>query len=98
MIRFRQVLIVSFMFPLWFLLIAYGVFLIVFVAYSAFTVYHLVRFGVYGRPLFTIIAVYILITTVAIVSSIYLFSKFNWTTPVDIDGSVSFPPTDSFSL
>ena len=48
--------------PLWVILIPFTLFGIVFLIYSIFNFYHLIRFGVYSYGMYFIMTLYILVT------------------------------------
>lgn len=70
--------------PLWSLLVFYGVFLLFFVIYSLFNLYHLLRFGTFGIGLFGITALFIGGTAVLLTVSFAMLSTFDWSADVRV--------------
>ncbi len=64
--------------PVWWLLILYGVFLTVFLLYSAFNLYHLVRFGTISVSLYGVIALFIGGTLLLVGMTVLLLLPYDW--------------------
>lgn len=64
--------------PLFFLLIPLGIFLLVFLFYSYFNIYHLLRYGVYGYPVFSVISIYIGVTLLLLMIVGYGLLPYDW--------------------
>jgi hypothetical protein len=87
----------TFMIPLWYLLIPYGIFLLFFFVYVGFNLYHLLRFGTYGIGLYAITALFLAGTTMLVAVSYTLLSPYDWTASVSFaDFFVRFNATRFF--
>jgi hypothetical protein len=78
----------GFSIPLWALLVFYGLFLLFFFVYSAFNLYHMVRFGKSGFGLYSILALFMLGSLVLVGGSLLVMSGYDW--------SASFPVSSIF--
>lgn len=75
-------LIPNFAFPISLLLIPFGIFFLLFLIYSTFNIYHLLRFGVFGYGLYFISTVYILGTVILVSLTIFYLLTFDWTASI----------------
>lgn len=69
-------------FPVAILLILFGIFFLIYALYSFFTIYHLLRFGVYGTHLYFVVASYLLVSLVILIISFVALSRYDWTVPL----------------
>ena len=74
--------------PLSLLLIPLAIFLLIFLFYSYFNTYHLLRFGVYGSPVFSVITVYVAVSLFLLLCIGYTLFSYDW--------SLSFSLTQFF--
>lgn len=81
--------------PIWVLLIVYGAFLVFFLLYTAFNLYHLLRFGTYGIGLYAVIATFSFGTVCILAASYFILAPLDWTVTVPVaslfQGSESVP-------
>lgn len=63
---------------IWYLLIPYGFFLLFYIMYSIFSVYHMLRFGVYGYGAYLIITVYAGVTIFMLGAAVYFLMQLDW--------------------
>ena len=71
-------------------LIPFGVFAIVYIAYTAFNVYHLLMYGLAGGGLTAFCILYVLASFVLLIlGSLAVFSQ-DWTTPLLAGGALQF--------
>lgn len=64
--------------PMTVLLIPFGLFLAFYILYSLFNLYHLLRFGLEGVPLFLITIVFIGGSVVLIAGTIFALAGYDW--------------------
>ena len=67
------------MFPILYFLIPYALFVLVFVAFSLFNIYHLLRYGIYNFNLYVLSVVYLAGTIFIFGTSIIVLNTFDWT-------------------
>lgn len=72
----------TFVIPVWYLLVLYGLFLAVFTLYTGFNLYHLVRFGTRGAGLFAIIILFTVGTAMLVGVSLVLLAPYDWSATV----------------
>ena len=65
--------------PIGLLLIPYAIFVLFFIFYGAFNVYHLLRFGVYRFHLYAVCVLFAGGSTILLVASISALASFDWT-------------------
>lgn len=83
----------SFSFPLSALLIPFGLFLLFILLYSAFSLYHLLRFGVPSKQLVFVIVLYIIGSTLVLWVSTSLLLTYTWNAPVTFTEFTQDVPT-----
>ena len=77
----------------------YAFFILFYVIYSLFNIYHLVRFGVSGPFLFGLLGVYLIGTVVLLAMSGLSLMRFDWSTPFSITTLLQGPePASLFKL
>ena len=84
--------------PISVLLIPLIIFLIFYLVYSFFNVYHLLRFGVYGFGLYMITTLYAAGTILLMAISIYFLLGYDWTQPIMFGGLVTGNEESLFGL
>lgn len=72
----------GFTLPISIILIPLGVFLIFYLFYSVFNIYHLLRFGVYGFGLYLISSFFVLGTIGLLALSGFYLSAYDWNAPI----------------
>ncbi len=72
----------SFVIPVWYLLVLYALFLAAFTLYTGFNLYHLVRFGVRGVGLYSILALFLSGTVLLAGLSVGLLAPYDWSATV----------------
>lgn len=82
--------------PLSVFLIPVGFFFLVFLIYSLFNMYHLLRFGVYGFGLYSLVSLYALGTIFLLLASFYLILQFDWTLTLSVDTFVDGYQSENF--
>jgi hypothetical protein len=65
-------------FPILYFLIPYALFVLVFVVFSLFNIYHLLRYGIYNFNLYVLSVVYLAGTIFVLGASIIILNSFDW--------------------
>lgn len=72
----------TFVIPIWSLLVLYGIFLSVFSLYTAFNLYHLVRFGTKSAGLYAVTALFVAGTVLLVGVSVLLLAPYDWSATI----------------
>ncbi|MBU0531205.1 hypothetical protein KJ910_01785 [Patescibacteria group bacterium] len=71
-------------FPIFYFLFPYALFLLVFIVFSLFNVYHLLRYGIYNFNLYVLCTVYMAGTLLILGASVIMILQFDWTVPLQL--------------
>jgi hypothetical protein len=82
--------------PLYFFLLVFGAYMLFYVLYSLFNIYHLIRYGVYGFGLYLIVAIFTGGTIILIAGSFFLLMEYDWTLPISLNSATKFYNEDLF--
>ncbi len=82
--------------PIAVFLIIYGAYMLFYVLYSLFNIYHLIRYGVYGFGLYLIVTVFTGGTIILIGASVFMLLGYDWTTPLSLSNAVEYYNEDLF--
>ncbi len=82
--------------PIAVFLIVYGAYMLFYVLYSLFNIYHLIRYGVYGFGLYLIVTVFTCGTILLVGASVYMLLEFDWTVPIGLNDAVEYYNEDLF--
>lgn len=74
--------------PIVVFLIVYGAYMLFYILYSLFNIYHLIRYGVYGFGLYIIVTVFTGGTILLLAGSFFLLAEYNWMQPVSINNAL----------
>lgn len=74
--------------PVSIFLYIFGAYMIFYVLYSLFNIYHLVRYGVYGFSLYLLVTVFTGGTILLVAGSIFLLMDYDWTAPISFNGVI----------
>ena len=74
-------MIPDFVIPLAIFLIPFGLFLMMYLLYSAFNVYHLLRFGIYNAGAYVFTILFLGGTFVLLGFSLWILSPYDWAAP-----------------
>jgi len=77
-------------------LYVYGAYMVFFLLYSLFNVYHLVRYGVYGFGLYTIVTIFTGGTILLAAGSVFLLMGYDWSAPLSLE--TILPPASGDGL
>jgi hypothetical protein len=72
--------------PIWIFLYVYGAYMLFYVLYSLFNIYHLIRYGVYGFGLYLLVTIFTGGTILLLTGSFFLLSEYNWNELVSVNG------------
>ena len=64
--------------PVSIFLYVYGAYMLFYVLYSLFNIYHLIRYGVYGYGLYFLVTIFTGGTILLLAGSFFLLSEYNW--------------------
>lgn len=78
----------SFSLPVSIFLYVFGAYMIFYVLYSLFNIYHLVRYGVYSFSLYVLVTVFTGGTILLVAGSIFLLMDYDWTAPISFNGVI----------
>jgi hypothetical protein len=73
--------------PLYLLLFVFGGYMLFYILYSLFNIYHLIRYGVYGFGLYLIVAIFTGGTIILIAGSFFLLTTYNWLLPISLNST-----------
>ena len=86
----------SISFPVGILLIIFIAYMVFYVAYSFFNIYHLVRYGIYGFGLYLIVTVFTGGTILLVGASTLMLINFDWSAPFNITDNIDNYDGDLF--
>lgn len=86
----------DFTLPLYVFLMVFGAYMLFYVLYSLFNVYHLIRYGVYGFGLYLIVTIFTGGTILLVAGSTFLLMEYDWTLPLTLDNASQFYNEDLF--
>ncbi|MBI5369862.1 hypothetical protein HZA85_01570 [Candidatus Uhrbacteria bacterium] len=75
----------QFSLPLSIFLYVYSAYMLFYVLYSLFNIYHLIRYGVYGFGLYLIVTLFTGGTILLVGGSLYLLLGYDWTQIVSLN-------------
>ncbi len=73
--------------PVSIFLYLFGAYMLFYVLYSLFNIYHLMRYGVYGLSLYVLITVFAGGTILLISGSVFLLAEYDWSAPISLNTS-----------
>ncbi len=76
--------------PIAVFLIPYGIFMFIYILYSLFNIYHLIRYGLSGSGLFLLITIFGAGAVLLSAGSIFLLLGFDWNTSIGLQEASSF--------
>jgi hypothetical protein len=83
-------------FPLYVFLFVFGAYMLFYILYSLFNIYHLIRYGVYGFGLYMIVTVFAGGTILLVAGSTFLLMEYDWLLPISLDTATEFYNEDLF--
>ncbi len=82
--------------PIAVFLIVYGAYMLFYILYSLFNIYHLVRYGIYGFGLYVIVTVFAGGTILLIGASLFMLMEYDWSMPISLGSAVEYYNEDLF--
>lgn len=82
--------------PIVVFLVVYGGYMLFYLLYSLFNIYHLIRYGVYGFGLYLIVTVFTGGTILLVSGSVFLLAEYDWSQPITLENTVEFYNEDLF--
>lgn len=82
--------------PIYVFLFVFAAYMIFYVLYSLFNIYHLVRYGVYGFGLYLIVTIFTGGTILLVAGSTFMLLEYDWTLPISLDNATQFYNEDLF--
>ncbi len=82
--------------PLYVFLFVFGAYMLFYVLYSLFNIYHLIRYGVFGFGLYLIVAIFTGGTIILMAASTFLLMGYDWTLPISLNNVAEFYNEDLF--
>ncbi|MBI2473454.1 hypothetical protein HYV70_02790 [Candidatus Uhrbacteria bacterium] len=82
--------------PIAVFLIVYGAYMLFYVLYALFNVYHLIRYGVYGFGMYLIVTIFAGGTIILVAGSVFLLMEYDWSYPISLDKTVNYYNEDLF--
>lgn len=77
-------------------LIVYGAYMLFYVLYSLFNIYHLIRYGVYGFGLYLIVTIFTCGTIALVGGSVSLLLEYDWSIPIGLNTTVDYYNNELF--
>ena len=74
--------------PMYVFLFVFGAYMLFYILYSLFNIYHLIRYGVYGFGLYLIATIFTGGTIILVAGSTLLLAKYDWTLPLSLNNLV----------
>lgn len=66
----------------------FGAYMLFYILYSLFNVYHLVRYGVYSCSLYLLVTVFTGGTILLVTGSVFLLMGYDWSAPILFNGVI----------
>lgn len=82
--------------PIYYFLFVFGAYMLFYVLYSLFNIYHLIRYGVYGFGLYLIVSIFTVGTIILIAGSTFMLMEYDWTLPISLNNATQFYNEDLF--
>jgi len=82
--------------PMYAFLFVFGAYMLFYVLYSLFNIYHLIRYGVYGFGLYLIVTIFTGGTILLVAGSTLLLLNYDWTLTVSLNEATEFYNEDLF--
>ena len=82
--------------PIAVFLIVYGAYMLFYVLYALFNVYHLIRYGVYGLGMYLIVTLFTGGTILLVAGSAFLLLEYDWTQPISVQKTIDYYNEDLF--
>jgi hypothetical protein len=82
--------------PISIFLVIWGAYMLFYVLYSLFNIYHLIRYGVYGFGLYLIVTIFTGGTVILVAGSAFLLMEYDWSVPLSLQNTIELYNEDLF--
>ena len=82
--------------PISIFLIIWGEYMLNYVLYTIFNIYHLIRYGVYGFGLYLIVTIFAGGTVILVAGSAFLLMEYDWSVPLSLQNTIELYNEDLF--
>ncbi|HLD20555.1 MAG TPA: hypothetical protein VJB64_00495 [Patescibacteria group bacterium] len=82
--------------PMYVFLFVFGAYMLFYVIYNLFNIYHLIRYGVYGFGLYLIVTIFTGGTIILVAGSTFLLMEYDWTLSISSENVPEFYNEDLF--
>lgn len=86
----------NFSIPIYVFLFVFAAYMLFYVLYALFNIYHLIRYGVYGFGLCLIVTIFTGGTIILVSGSVFLLMEYNWMHPITFGDAVDYYNEDLF--
>lgn len=76
--------------PILVFLLIWGAYMLFYVLYSLFNIYHLIRYGIYGLGLYLIVTIFTGGTILLVSGSIFLLIEYDWNYPISLNQVIRY--------
>lgn len=80
--------------PILVFLLIWGAYMLFYVLYSLFNIYHLIRYGIYGLGLYLIVTIFTGGTILLVSGSIFLLIEYDWNHQISLENVIEYYNTD----
>jgi hypothetical protein len=77
-------------------LAVFGAYMIFYIFYSLFNVYHLIKYGIFGIGLYILVTVFTGGTIILISGSTFMLMEYDWSHPISVDNAAQYYNEDLF--
>ena len=86
----------NFAIPIYAFLFVFAAYMLFYVLYSLFNIYHLIRYGVYGFGLYLIVTIFTGGTIILVSGSVFMLMEYDWMLPITLGEAADFYNEDLF--
>ena len=71
--------------PVSIFLYVFGAYMLFYILYSLFNIFHLIKYGVYGFGLYLLVTVFTGGTILLVAGSVFLLTEYDWSAPISVN-------------
>ncbi|MFA4845319.1 MAG: hypothetical protein WC654_02055 [Patescibacteria group bacterium] len=86
----------NFNIPVYVFLFVFLAYMLFYVLYSLFNIYHLIRYGIYGFGLYLIVTIFTGGTIILVSGSVFMLMEYDWTHTISFGDAVDYYNEDLF--
>lgn len=86
----------QFSIPVGVFLLVFAAYMVFYILYSLFNIYHLLRYGVFGFGLYLLVAIFTGGTIILVSGSIFWLMEYDWTLPISLQSILNLGNDDVF--